>query len=607
MFNNIIYFIFVLLIFNIPSPGNAAKTGLLFCVSGVIFAWLVFMGYCRWSFGSLLRILDQGTTDDGSLASRYHRLVAKLSILAVVLFALATFLFDVKYWILNIPGFQHFSVLQGAIALALFFFYLSTTWYFAYPSYRVIFQQDITRHSYIRANLRLNIPILFPWLVFSVIYDLIDLSPWAGPKGFLNSVQGQIVFFACVLTILMIFVPSIIQYLWGCKPLKASEKGRLLECFLKEKGFRYRALLNWPIFEGRMLTAGIMGILPRFRYILITKSLLEALSLEELKGVLAHEMGHARYYHLFFYMLFFVGFVVLSFGLFDLFFYLSYANPSLMAMISEGSNMGVSLFYLLLSIPMLFSLLIYFRYIMGFFMRNFERQADLYSAVTMGTPGPTITSLEKIGVLSGKIRDLPSWHHFSIRERVEYLWRTIKDPGLVRRHNRFIVLSFSVYLICLVGLGYFLNFSPMKQQLAFSLLRKELSQQVLKEPNNMALYENLAVVYQELGKYDEAMEAYNRILEIDPNRAVSLNNLAWLLVTVPQERLRDESRALDLAKKAVSLERSPIFLDTLAEAYYVEGFKEEAVAAIREAIALEKGDTKYYEKQLEKFLTGMNS
>lgn len=607
MFNNIIYFIFVLLIFNIPSPGNAAETGFLFCIFGLFATWLVFAGYCRWSFGSLLRRLNQGMTDNGRLAALYHTRVATLSIVAVALFALATFGFEIRFWILNIPGFQRFSALQGVLALSLFFFYLSTVWYFACPSYRIIFQQDIRRGSYVRSNLRLNVPILFPWLVFSFIYDIIDLSPWTGPKGFLNSVQGQIVFFACVLTVLMIFVPGVIQYLWGCKPLEGSEKGRLLEEFLAEKNFRYRALLKWPIFEGRMLTAGIMGIVPRFRYILVTNSLLKALSLDELKGVLAHEMGHARYHHLLFYMLFFVGFVVLSFGLFDLFFYLSYATPFLMEMISEGSKTGISLFYLLLSIPMLLTLLVYFRYVMGFFMRNFERQADLYSAVTMGSPEPAITSLEKIAVLSGRIRDLPSWHHFSIRERVAYLWRTVKDPDLVRRHNRFVLFSFSVYLICLIAAGYFLNFSPLKQQLAYSLLTRELSQQVQKDPNNVTLQENLAVVYQELGKYDEAVETYNRILEIDSNRAVSLNNLAWLLVTAPHERLRDEARALDLAKKAVSLERSPVFLDTLAEAYYVQGFKAEAVAAIREAIAIEKGDTRYYEKQLNKFLDGMNS
>ncbi|MBU4353037.1 MAG: tetratricopeptide repeat protein, partial [Nanoarchaeota archaeon] len=104
-----------------------------------------------------------------------------------------------------------------------------------------------------------------------------------------------------------------------------------------------------------------------------------------------------------------------------------------------------------------------------------------------------------------------------------------------------------------------------------------------------------------LEKYEDAMEAYERIIEIAPNQAVSLNNLAWLLVTAPNEGLRDKARALELAKKAVALERSPVFLDTLAEAFYANGFRQEAVKIIKEAITLETGNTDYYEKQLEKF------
>jgi len=221
--------------------------------------------------------------------------------------------------------------------------------------------------------------------------------------------------------------------------------------------------------------------------------------------------------------------------------------------------------------------------------------------VTMGTPEPVISSLEKIAFLSGKIRDLPSWHHFSIRERVEYLWRTINEPGLVKRHNRFVALSFCIYLACMVGLGYFLNFSPIKENLAYSLITKELNQQLLKEPNNIAIYQNLAMVYQHLEKYEDAIETYEKIIDLDPNEAVSLNNLAWLLVTAPNEGLRDKARALELAKKAVGLDRSPVFLDTLAEAYYANGFRQEAVGTIKEAISLETGNTGYYEKQLEKF------
>lgn len=601
MFNNIIYFIVVLLIFNIPSPEIAPETSLPFSLIMLLLTWLMFAGFCRYGFRSLRKRQDDGTTDHGSLAGQFHRLTVRLSILAIFLFAIAVYFFDIKYWFQRIPGCEQLSVLQGAFGLALFFFYLITIWHFAHPLYQYIFQPGITRRSYIRSNLRLNLPILFPWVVFSFVFDLINLSSWAGPGGFLNSVLGQIIFFAIFLTLLMIFMPGIIQYLWGCTPLKESEKGRELEEFLRDKGFKYRYLLRWPIFEGRMMTAGIMGIIPKYRYILITNSLLEALSLNELKGVLAHEMGHAKYRHLLFYILFFVGFMALSFGLFDLIFYFFYSHPFFVKMLSSEDSTSTSLFYLVLSFPMLLTLLVYFRYVMGFFMRHFERQADLYSAVTMGTPEPAIRSLEKIALLSGKIRDLPSWHHFSIRERVDYLLRTIKEPGLLKRHNRFVALSFFTYLVCMVGLCYILNFSPVKHRLIYSLMGKELNRELLREPNNIAIYQNLAMVYQHLGKYGEAIETYEKIIEMDPNEAVSLNNLAWLLVTAPNEDLRDKARGLELAKKAVALERSPVFLDTLAEAYYANGFLREAVQTIKEAIRLETGNTDYFEKQLEKF------
>jgi predicted Zn-dependent protease len=141
----------------------------------------------------------------------------------------------------------------------------------------------------------------------------------------------------------------------------------------------------------------------------------------------------------------------------------------------------------------------------------------------------------------------------------------------------------------------------MKQHLTYSLVGKVLNQQLLKEPDNIALYQNLAMVYQEMGKDKEAIQAYERILDLDPDQAVSINNLAWLLVTVPNKELRNEVRALQLAKKAVALKRSPVFLDTLAEAYYVNGSIQGAVKAIEEAIALARENKGYYERQLKKF------
>jgi tetratricopeptide (TPR) repeat protein len=215
---------------------------------------------------------------------------------------------------------------------------------------------------------------------------------------------------------------------------------------------------------------------------------------------------------------------------------------------------------------------------------------------------PAISSLEKIALMSGKSRDLPSWHHYSIRERVDYLWRTLREPKLVRRHNRFVAVSFLVYLVCIVGLGYLLNFSPMKQRVSYTLVARVLNEQLQREPDNILLSQNLAMVYHQMGKYHDAIQTYGRILYLDPKNAMSLNNLAWLLVTVPHEDLRGEARALDLARRAVALERSPMFLDTLAEAYYANGFIREAIKTIEEAIGIATEDRGYYEKQLEKFL-----
>ena len=159
--------------------------------------------------------------------------------------------------------------------------------------------------------------------------------------------------------------------------------------FLEEKRFKYQELLRWPIFEGRMMTAGIMGMVPRFRYILITESLMDILSIEELKAVVAHEMGHARYRHFFFYLVFFIGFAVVSTGLWDFFAVLLSTRPSLMRIIGTGGSADASFLYFLLALPILVSMVVYFRYVMGFFMRHFERQADLYSALTMGSPRET--------------------------------------------------------------------------------------------------------------------------------------------------------------------------------------------------------------------------
>jgi tetratricopeptide (TPR) repeat protein len=152
-------------------------------------------------------------------------------------------------------------------------------------------------------------------------------------------------------------------------------------------------------------------------------------------------------------------------------------------------------------------------------------------------------------------------------------------------------------------LGYFLNFSSAKDQLTYRAVESALSRQLLSDPHNTSLRHNLAMIYHQTGQYAKAIEAYDQIIMRDPDHSASLNNLAWILVTAPREELRDNGRALALAKRAVALERSAVFLDTLAEAYYANGQIQEAVRTIKSAIGLATEDRGYYRRQLRKFQT----
>jgi Zn-dependent protease with chaperone function len=601
MFNNVIYFIVVILLYNISFPGSRSETSLPLSLALFFLFWLAFALYCNLAFQRLSVRSSQEQEGKLGLAGRYQGLLLQLSVLAIVLFVVDVWLLHLKYWLHAIPVVGEVSTIQGVLALMVFMFYLMTVWFFGHSVYVLAFRTELTRGSFVLSNVKLNVPILFPWVSLSLVYDLLSFIPWLALQQFLNEPAGEMVFFSIFLGILMIFMPSFILYWWGCKPFAASEKAEALREFLREKRFKYREMLQWPIFEGRMLTAGIMGLVPRYRYILVTQSLMDILSTVELKAVLAHEMGHAKYRHLLFYLLFFVGFMALSFGLFDIFLYFLASHPFFSDLLQKGDAESASLFYLFLSVPILLTIFVYFRYVMGFFMRHFERQADLYSAQFMGSPKPTISSLEKIALLGGRIRDLPSWHHFSIRERVDCLWRTTEEPSLVRKHNRFVGSAFVIYLVAMVGLAYLFNFSPVKENLLYGWLEQSLHRQIEAQPHNLQLYENLAMVYQRLGQDREAIRTYDQLIQLDPYQSLALNNLSWLLATAEDKGLRDDHRALALAKMAVSLERSPMYLDTLAEAYYVNGMIPEAVKTIKEAIGLAKSNKEYYESQLRKF------
>lgn len=108
-------------------------------------------------------------------------------------------------------------------------------------------------------------------------------------------------------------------------------------------------------------------------------------------------------------------------------------------------------------------------------------------------------------------------------------------------------------------------------------------------------------------RIEQAAADYGRVIEKNPRDTHVLNNLAWLLATTPEEKIRDGRRAVDLATEACRLtdNKHPAFLSTLAAAYAERGNLERAVETAERAIALVQGDAKeQYAKELASYKAG---
>ena len=90
------------------------------------------------------------------------------------------------------------------------------------------------------------------------------------------------------------------------------------------------------------------------------------------------------------------------------------------------------------------------------------------------------------------------------------------------------------------------------------------------------------------GKFNEAVWHLKKALQIEPDQVEPMNNLAWILATNKEDRIREPDEAIRLAEKACELtnQKRPDFLDTLAVAYASAGRFTEAMGTAEEAKAL---------------------
>ena len=441
-------------------------------------------------------------------------------------------------------------------------------------------------------HLRLQLPVLALIIIQTVWF-------WITSKFLLSFTSNWSLIFEllCSLILMVLVAPVVFVKSWGAKAIKNGNDFEEIRKELENSRTPVTAILSWPDSIMPYSTAGVIGFVRGFRYLLISPQLLKSLSATELRAVTAHEAGHLRKQHLLFYLLAFIC-------LLELFAFAGSANLLLTwTGVLEVSGM-------LMGVASILSIILFIRFGIGFLSQNFERQADCHAFERHGI-SPISTALMKVSLLNGINPERDNWHHYGIQQRIDFLSICLKKPEILQKHHRRVFqikLVCAVLLVGLLGANYMLSSDILKIKVLAWKLEQSADIWQLKDAPMLTKMGDL-LYFQD--QKTEAELWYRRALEMNPEEPHTLNNLAWLLTEKHNNDKKRLRESIELAQKASTLKQAAFIWDTLAEAYLINGKYEAAADAARQALKLAKakigltGDTNpdYYREKLER-ITG---
>ena len=593
IYNNLIYFLVVIFVLSTDTAPDAPRIALIPGFFGIIFLYSLFSFICG-------KIYQKA----GKRSAGYFSAEKKLSLTAVLLFIFLLHFFDLKYYLHPLSFNNRLPVLENIGGLLFFYLFLVLMWQRGRLYYLVVFQRFYSPLSFIISNTKTNLPIILPWLILSLVFDLLAWIDIPGIQQVLNSPAGDIALFIFFVFFLVLIFPPLVRWLWNCTPLPPSQLRDEMETFFRKQKFSSEILV-WPLFEGQVITAGIMGILPRLRYLLVTPALLNTMNKDELEAVLAHEIGHVKKKHLILYLLLFLGFSIFASAAAGPLPFL-YLSSEWFYNVTDRLNLSPeNVLAVFSAVPVLLLMVLYFRYLFGFFIRNFERQADLHVFKAQGQGSALISSFEKIARLGGNIREQKSWHHFGLGERIDFLERCEQDKSLLRKHDLKVYASLAAYALIIALSAVLLGRVDTEQLSAGNesrYMEAVIMHKLHQEPENGLLLMFLGNLMQEKKMERKAIDAYERALLLEQNHADLYNNLSWLLLTAKDKTLLDPPRALILAEQAISIHEEGYILDTLATAFWANGHLNRAIATETRAAEIDQVNSRYYLQQAEKMI-----
>jgi Zn-dependent protease with chaperone function len=549
-------------------------------------------------------------SDRARTAQAFSVLFERLQWASLLPLAADFYLLDVKTQLALIPGASGFPTLTEMIGLGLFFVYLIIMWS---SSWWALHSKGLAESSLaeeVLPKLRLLLPALLPYAILATAGDLLGLIPSAQIQQLRESAWAQILFFALFLVLLVFFVPPMVRVMWGCVPVPAGSLRNHIENFLNRTGIRCREILIWPLAGGRSCTAAVLGLVPRFRYILITECLAENLTPDEIEAVISHEAAHLRRRHLIWYVLFLGVYSLILYRIFDPLWTWLLSRRIFLEMLTHLQDMPHALTSFLAVFPFGLLLVLYFRFLMGYFMRHFERQADLSVFDAQGHPWNLITALEKVGLLAGGIRTRPSWHHFSIAQRSDFLVKVHRNPGLRKTFENTLLKRKWAFLGTALLFILIPSFLPLQswKNLANENVTQLFFEQVMKRgEQGPEWYLVLGQLLMKKGENGKALKAFENALALAPEDPEVLNSMAWFYATSDDPAYLRPEEALQYAIEAARGSPAPHILDTLAESFFINGYVDRAIALETEALKKKPPNPEYYKKQLERFREALGS
>ena len=297
----------------------------------------------------------------------------------------------------------------------------------------------------------------------------------------MTSPFGEIGYILLALAVMTVFGPFLIRKLWRCVSLEAGPSREMIEQVCQKAGLKYRDILKWELFGGAMITAGVMGVVSRFRYILVTPALLNTLSEDEIEAVIFHEIGHVQKHHMLYYLMFFAGFIAINFLFFEPLMLLLYTVSPAYAGFSWLGIQRSDAHAAMITITLIACFILYFRFAFGYFMRNFERQADIHIFRFKPDVFPMISTFQKIAFMTGQSPDKPNWHHYSIGQRVDFLQACSKDPSLVLRHHvhvKRLIWGYLLLVTLVCAMGYSVSYGVAKEPFSQFVTQKIVEQEL---------------------------------------------------------------------------------------------------------------------------------